>query len=99
MSGNLPEKPGKQNSNTAVYEKVRSIVAETLAVEISEISDTTNIVADLGADSLAIVTVAIALDEEFDIEIDLTTRAETDITIGELNAFIYSSISGKAASS
>ncbi|GFN23970.1 acyl carrier protein [Moorellaceae bacterium AZ2] len=51
-----------------IFNKVRSIVAEQLGVEEEEISMDTSF-EDLNADSLDIVELIMALEEEFDIEI------------------------------
>ena len=51
-----------------VFEKVKALVAEQLSVEADEINlDTT--FEDLNADSLDVVELVMALEEEFDIEI------------------------------
>ncbi|HBT46331.1 MAG TPA: acyl carrier protein [Peptococcaceae bacterium] len=51
-----------------IFNKVRSIVAEQLGVEEEEINMDTSF-EDLNADSLDIVELIMALEEEFDIEI------------------------------
>jgi len=54
-------------SNTA--EKVNSIVASQLGVELEEIKSESNFIDDLGADSLDTVELVMAFEDEFDIEI------------------------------
>ena len=52
----------------AVFERVRKIIAEQLAVEESEIKPETAFVEDLNADSLDLVELIMALEEEFSQE-------------------------------
>lgn len=53
----------------SVYEKVAKIVIDELSVEESEIKKNSNFIDDLGADSLAVIEMIMAIEEEFDIEI------------------------------
>ncbi|MFL0249886.1 acyl carrier protein [Clostridium neuense] len=52
-----------------IFEKVKGIIAEQLGLEKDEITMDSSFVDDLGADSLDIVELIMALEEEFDIEI------------------------------
>jgi len=54
---------------TMVFEKVKDIIAEQLGVDLEEISMESSFVDDLGADSLDIVELIMALETEFDLEI------------------------------
>jgi acyl carrier protein len=49
--------------------KVQTIVAEQLGVEIAEVKPEASFQNDLGADSLDLVEVVMALEEEFEVEI------------------------------
>ena len=51
------------------FEKVRDIVVEQLGVEPYEVSIESTFIDDLGADSLDIVELIMAFEEEFNIEI------------------------------
>ena len=51
-------------------EKLQGIVADQLGVEPSKIVPSASFTADLGADSLDVVELVMAFEEEFDIEID-----------------------------
>lgn len=53
----------------AVMDKVRKIVAEHLGVEEEQVTPTATFVDDLGADSLDIVEIVLAFEDEFHIEI------------------------------
>ncbi len=56
-------------ADTKVFSKVKDIIVEQLGVEEDEVSASTSFVNDLGADSLDIVELVMAMEEEFDIEI------------------------------
>ena len=49
--------------------KVRSIIAEQLGVSEGEIKPGSSFIEDLGADSLDIVELVMAMEEEFEVEI------------------------------
>jgi len=53
----------------AMEEKVKKIVAEKLSVEPDEVVPEASFVDDLGADSLDLVELIMAMEETFDIEI------------------------------
>jgi acyl carrier protein len=53
----------------SVAEKVKSIIVEQLGVEADEVTGEASFTDDLGADSLDIVELVMAFEEEFDIEI------------------------------
>lgn len=55
--------------NAEIAERVKSIVAEQLAVDVAQVVPTASFINDLGADSLDIVELIMALEEEYDIEI------------------------------
>lgn len=52
-----------------MLEKLQKIIADLLDVEIKEITLGASIANDLGADSLDIVELVIAIEEEFNLEI------------------------------
>ena len=53
----------------ATFDKVRDIVVEQLGVEADEVAIESKFIDDLGADSLDIVELIMAFEEEFNIEI------------------------------
>ena len=53
----------------SIEDKVKSIIADQLGVEIAEVVPGASFTDDLGADSLDIVELVMAFEEEFDIEI------------------------------
>ena len=53
----------------AVFEDVRDVVVEQLSVDADAVKLDSKIVEDLGADSLDVVELIMALEEKFDVEI------------------------------
>jgi acyl carrier protein len=52
-----------------IAQKVKEIISQQLDVDIDQIQETSSFIDDLGADSLAIVELVLALEENFDIDI------------------------------
>lgn len=70
-----------------MFEKVKSIIAEQLNVEEGSITLESSFKDDLGADSLDLFELVMALEEEFDVEIpseDLNSIATVDDVINYL---------------
>lgn len=55
--------------NQEIFDKVKKIVCEQLEVESADVTPEANFANDLNADSLDVVELVMALEEEFDIEI------------------------------
>jgi acyl carrier protein len=72
----------------AIFEKVRSIVADQLSVDSQGVSAESNFQNDLGADSLDTVELVMALEEAFDIEIP-DDAAEGIATVGDAVKYIH----------
>ena len=56
-------------SSEEVFDKVKEIIVEQLGVAETAITPDASFIDDLGADSLDIVELIMALEEEFDLEI------------------------------
>ena len=54
----------------SVYERVQSIVAERLGVDEEKVTMDAEFIGDLNADSLDLVEVIMAMEQEFDMEIN-----------------------------
>lgn len=52
-----------------VFEKVTSILSDKLGVKQDKIEENSKLIDDLGADSLDLVDLVMALEEEFDVKI------------------------------
>ena len=70
-------------SSEEVLEKVKGIIVEQLGVAENSVTLEASFIDDLGADSLDIVELVMALEEEFDIEI-LDSMLKRMITIGDI---------------
>ena len=53
-----------------VFEKVCEIIAKRLKIDKNSISLESHIIEDLGADSLDMVEMVMAFEEEYDLEVD-----------------------------
>ena len=72
--------------------KVREIVCQQLDVEADTVKKETSFVEDLGADSLAVVELVLALEEAFDIDIP-DEDTEKLRTFNEAVTYISSKVS------
>ena len=64
------------------FDKIKNIISEVLSIDADGITEETTIVDDLGADSLDIFQIIMAIEEEFEIEIP-TEEAEKITTVGD----------------
>jgi len=71
----------------SVFEKVKAIIAEQLGVDEDEVTMEASFIEDLGADSLDIVELVMALEEEFDLVIP-DEEAEKIRTVGQAVKYI-----------
>lgn len=69
------------------FVKVKEIVVEQLGVDEQEVTEKASFVDDLGADSLDIVELIMAFEEEFDMEIP-DEDAEKIVTVGDAVKYI-----------
>jgi len=70
-----------------VLDRVKELVVEQLGVDADEVTEDASFVDDLGADSLDIVELVMAFEEEFDLEIP-DEDAETIKTVGDAARYI-----------
>ncbi len=71
----------------ALLEDVKEVVVEQLNVNPDEIKEDSKFVEDLGADSLDVVELVMALEEKFDIEIP-DADAEKIATVGDAIKYV-----------
>ncbi len=76
-------------------EKVTSIIGERLGVEHASLVPEANLLDDLGADSLDVVELVMALEEEFNIEVP-DEDVEGIRTIGDIVQYVGARIEANA---
>ena len=74
-----------------VFEKVKKIIVEQLGVAEASVTMEASFIDDLGADSLDIVELVMALEEEFDMEIP-DADAEKVVTVGDVVEYIKENV-------
>ena len=72
-----------------IFEKVSKIIVEQLGVDHKEVTMDASFIDNLGADSLDIVELVMAFEEEFNIEIP-DDEAESISTVGDAVNYISS---------
>ncbi len=70
-----------------IFDQVKKIVVDQLGVDEAEVTENASFTDDLGADSLDVVELVMALEEEFDLEIP-DEDAEKIGTVGEAMKYI-----------
>lgn len=70
-----------------IAEKVKEIVSQQLDVDIAEVKEEAQFIEDLGADSLAIVELVLAFEEQFEIDIP-DEDTEKIATVGDAIKYI-----------
>ena len=74
-----------------VFEKVKEIIVNQLGVADTAVTLEASFIDDLGADSLDIVELVMALEEEFDMEIP-DEDAEKVVTVGDVVDYIKENV-------
>ena len=78
-------------SSEDVFDKVKEIIVEQLGVAENSVNTEASFIDDLGSDSLDIVELIMALEEEFDMEIP-DSDAEKVVTVGDVVDYIKDNI-------
>ena len=74
-------------SQDEIFEKVKDIIVEQLGVAENTVTLEASFIDDLGADSLHIVELVMAIEEEFDMEIP-DEDAEKVVSVGDVVEYI-----------
>jgi acyl carrier protein len=82
----------REVSMSDVFERVKKIVVENLDVEGDKVTETASFIDDLGADSLDLVELVMAFEEEFNIEIPDDVQ-ENIRTVGDAVTHIKAHVS------
>lgn len=71
----------------ALFDDVKAVIVEQLSVNEAEVKMESKFVDDLGADSLDVVELVMALEEKFGVEIP-DEQAEKIATVGDVVSYI-----------
>jgi acyl carrier protein len=74
-----------------MFERIRDLVSEKVGVEPDEITMETSFADDLEADSITLFELVMALEDEFDLEID-DESIERITTVGDIVNYLEESI-------
>lgn len=74
------------------FDELKELVAEQLSVSVDDLTEDTNFMDDLGADSLDLFELAMAMEEKFDIEIP-SEDLNNIKTVGEAAKYIEGKLS------
>ena len=75
-----------------IFKTMQDLIAEQFAIDTDEISMESSFVDDLGADSVDLVELVMAMEEEFDIG-ELTEEDTASVkTVGDLVHFLQSKV-------
>ena len=72
-----------------VLDKLKEIIAAQFGIDVDVVSEDTDIVADLGADSLDVVEMMMALEEEYGVTIEDSKIPDLK-TVGDVAACVES---------
>ncbi len=78
-------------SSEEIFEKVKGIIVDQLGVADTSVTMEASFIDDLGADSLDIVELIMALEEEFDVEIP-DGDAEKIVTVSDVVDYIKENV-------
>lgn len=86
----------KKFTNEEIAKKFKEILQDQLGIDADELKDESDIIEDLGADSLDGIELIMAAEEEFGIEIDDGEVEEAGVrTVGDAIKFLQNKV-GKA---
>ena len=78
-----------ESAGTATYERLRDIIADTLKVDKEKVTAEASFTDDLKADSLDLVELIMAFEDEYGVEIP-DEDAQKIRTVGEALAYVQS---------
>lgn len=78
-------------SSEEIFDKVKEIIVEQLGVAETAVAPEAAFIDDLGADSLDIVELIMAIEEEFDLEIP-DNDAEKVVTVSDVVDYIKDNV-------
>ena len=78
-------------SSEEIFDKIKEIIVEQLGVAETAVAPEASFIDDLGADSLDIVELIMAIEEEFDLEIP-DSDAEKVVTVSDVVDYIKENV-------
>jgi acyl carrier protein len=88
----MPPETPKEGLRMDVEVKVKEIIVQQLGVDADKVTADASFVDDLGADSLDVVELVMAFEEEFGVEIP-DEAAEKIATVKDANEFLKQNLS------
>jgi acyl carrier protein len=88
----MPPRTPKEGLRMDVEVKVKEIIVQQLGVDAEKVTVEASFVDDLGADSLDVVELVMAFEEEFGVEIP-DEAAEKIATVKDANEFLKQNLS------
>lgn len=70
-----------------VFEKVKKIICEQFELDEDRVTPESNLISDLGADSLDVIDLAMSIEDEFDLEVP-DDEIDNIKTVGDIVKFI-----------
>ncbi len=70
-----------------VFERVQKIICEQFELDADRVTMESNLINDLGADSLDVIDLAMSIEDEFDIEVP-DDEIDNIKTVGDIVRFI-----------
>ena len=71
-----------------MFENIKKIIADQFDVDVDEITGATSLREDLGADSLDLLDLVMALEDEYSIEIDVEEELNSIQTVGDVEEYL-----------
>ena len=71
-----------------IFEKIRDLIVDQFDVEEDSVTRDTKFVEDLGADSLDVVELTMAIEEEFDLDQVPEDALKSIVTVGDLADYV-----------
>lgn len=73
-----------QRNLDVIFTALRHAISETVGVECSKLKESDRVQSDIGADSMAILTIMILLEDELNVTLEISELPTQDLTLKEL---------------
>lgn len=75
-------------ADAEIESRVYRVISETFSTRLQDLRTETFVKGHLGADSMQLIALMIALDEEFDAEFEVDRIPDGDVTVGWICEFV-----------